>query len=111
MGYQQRINELFEVPDYLQTKNISLTEDMLSDQVLTGIPEVDLGLGTKIKNIEKTDEAISTLSKEPKPEDSSIQDIEDNLPRNYTHDYARLDKINNSKTALNILKDDRYVCS
>lgn len=34
--YQQRINELFAVPEHLQTKTISLTEDMLSDQVLTG---------------------------------------------------------------------------
>ena len=34
--YQQRINELFTVPEHLQTKNISMTEDMLSDQVLTG---------------------------------------------------------------------------
>ena len=35
--YQQRINELFTVPEHLQTKNVSMTEDMMSDQVLTGI--------------------------------------------------------------------------
>ena len=34
--YEQRINELFKVPEHLQTNNRSLTEDMLSDQVLTG---------------------------------------------------------------------------
>ena len=34
--YQQRINELFTVPEHLQTRNVSMTEDMLSDQVLTG---------------------------------------------------------------------------
>ena len=66
---------------------------------------MDLGLSTKITNIEKTDEAIGILSKKVK----QTTDDDDNLPRNYTHDYARLDKINNTKNTLNILKDDRYI--
>lgn len=72
----------------------------------SGIPEVDLGLSTKIENIEKTDEAINNISNKAS---DNAENHEDELPRNYTHDYARLDKINNSKITLNILKDDRYV--
>ena len=72
---------------------------------------MDLGLSTKIENIEKTDQAINGISKSvDSPTTVSDQDDnDDELPRNYTHDYARLDKINNTKTTLNILKDDRYV--
>ena len=75
----------------------------------SGIPEVDLGLSTKIENIEKTDQAISGISKSGGQVSEKPNEEDDELPRNYTHDYARLDKINNSKTTLNILKDDRYV--
>ena len=72
---------------------------------------MDLGLSTKIENIEKTDQAINDISKTAdKPTTAAgTEDYDDELPRNYTHDYARLDKINNTKTTLNILKDDRYV--
>ena len=68
-----------------------------------GIPEVDLGISSKIENIEKTDKALGALEAN---RGNSLND--DNLPRNYTHDYSRLDAINKSKSTLNILKDDRY---
>ena len=35
-AYEARINKLFVVPEYLETKNKSMTEDMLSEQLLTG---------------------------------------------------------------------------
>jgi len=105
-AYEARINKLFVVPEYLETKNKSLTEDMLSEQLLTGIPEVDLGLNVKIQNIEKTDAAVSELSKKRKPK--LDDDDDESIPRNYTHDYARLDTSNSLKSTLDILKDDRY---
>ena len=51
--------------------------------------------------------AISGLDKVAASSSGAGTEEEDNLPRNYTHDYARLEKINNVKRTLNILKDDR----
>ena len=39
----------------------SRSEEMLSNQMLNGIPEVDLGIEAKIKNIEATEEAKERL--------------------------------------------------
>jgi len=36
---------LYELPDYLRVESsLRKTEDMLSNQMLSGIPEVDLGI-------------------------------------------------------------------
>ena len=35
---------LYQLPDRLKTKDKTQSEDMLSNQMLSGIPEVDLGL-------------------------------------------------------------------
>ena len=43
--FEAKINELYAVPDRLNIKiNSLMTEEMLSNQMLSGIPEVDLGL-------------------------------------------------------------------
>lgn len=39
---------------------------MLSNQMLSGIPEVDLGIDAKIKNIEATEEAKQKLLQDQK---------------------------------------------
>ena len=40
------------------------SEDMLSNQMLCGIPEVDLGVESKMRNIEATEEAKQRLLRE-----------------------------------------------
>lgn len=40
------------------------SEDMLSNQMLCGIPEVDLGVEAKMRNIEATEEAKQRLLQE-----------------------------------------------
>ncbi|XP_044270479.1 telomere length and silencing protein 1 homolog isoform X2 [Tribolium madens] len=45
------------VPDHLRESSTKRSEEMLSNQMLNGIPEVDLGIEAKIKNIEATEEA------------------------------------------------------
>ena len=52
---------LEEVSDMLKPSIQKRKEDMLSQQMLTGIPEVDLGIQTKIRNIEATEEAKQRL--------------------------------------------------
>ncbi|ROT81742.1 hypothetical protein C7M84_025101 [Penaeus vannamei] len=58
---------LHAVPDEIDNKRVSTTkksEEMLSNQMLSGIPEVDLGLEAKIRNIEATEEAKQKLLRE-----------------------------------------------
>jgi len=45
------------VPDHLRASSTRRSEEMLSNQMLSGIPEVDLGIDAKIRNIEATEEA------------------------------------------------------
>ncbi|XP_046450549.1 telomere length and silencing protein 1 homolog [Daphnia pulex] len=52
------------VPEYLRVKSSVQSEEMLSNQMLSGIPEVDLGIEAKIKNIEATEEAKQKLLQE-----------------------------------------------
>ncbi|KAL1131185.1 hypothetical protein AAG570_012421 [Ranatra chinensis] len=49
------------VPDHLRASSAQRSEEMLSNQMLSGIPEVDLGIEAKIRNIEATEEAKSRL--------------------------------------------------
>uniref|UniRef100_A0A1B6M0Q1 Telomere length and silencing protein 1 homolog n=1 Tax=Graphocephala atropunctata TaxID=36148 RepID=A0A1B6M0Q1_9HEMI len=45
------------VPTHLRASSTQRSEEMLSNQMLSGIPEVDLGIEAKIRNIEATEEA------------------------------------------------------
>lgn len=45
------------LPEHLKSSSQKSSEEMLSNQMLNGIPEVDLGIESKIKNIEATEEA------------------------------------------------------
>ncbi|CAG2164267.1 unnamed protein product [Oppiella nova] len=56
------MNVLFDVlPEHLIQTNAKKSEEMLSNQMLNGIPEIELGLEEKIRNIEATEEAKSKL--------------------------------------------------
>ncbi|XP_048772644.1 splicing factor C9orf78 homolog [Ostrea edulis] len=53
---------LFALPEKLKVGSSSKrTEDMLSNQMLSGIPEIDLGIEAKIANIESTENAKQKL--------------------------------------------------
>lgn len=44
-GYEAKIKALYQLPDRLNVQSKSKkTEEMLSNQMLSGIPEVDLGV-------------------------------------------------------------------
>lgn len=43
-SYDQKFKALYHVPDHLQVQKKEQSEEMLSNQMLSGIPEVDLGL-------------------------------------------------------------------
>ena len=43
-SYEAKIKSLYKVPEKFQVEEQKKTEEMLSNQMLSGIPEVDLGL-------------------------------------------------------------------
>lgn len=57
---------LLALPDHLRLGSTQRSEEMLSNQMLNGIPEVDLGIEAKIRNIEATEEAKEKLLAEQK---------------------------------------------
>ena len=58
---------LYELPEKLKVKSqLKQSEEMLSNQMLSGIPEVNLGIQAKIRNIEATEEAKMKMIEERK---------------------------------------------
>lgn len=55
---------LAELPEHLKAGTGKKSEEMLSSQMLSGIPEVDLGIDEKIRNIEATDAAKRKAAEE-----------------------------------------------
>lgn len=56
---------LYELPEKLKVKSqLKQSEEMLSNQMLSGIPEVNLGIQAKIRNIEATEEAKMKMIEE-----------------------------------------------
>jgi len=88
---------LYQLPEELQIKTKhSQSEEMLSNQMLSGIPEVDLGIDVKIKNIERTEEAkqklITDLSKKKEKTTSFV-------PINMAVNYVQHKRYMNNDTA------------
>lgn len=57
---------LLSLPEHLRVGSAHRSEEMLSNQMLNGIPEVDLGIEAKIRNIEATEAAKEKLLMEQK---------------------------------------------
>lgn len=72
-SYDQKFKALYHVPDHLQVQKKEQSEEMLSNQMLSGIPEVDLGLEAKFHNIEETEQAKQEQHKQRRPGDTSTQ--------------------------------------
>ncbi|XP_005993298.1 splicing factor C9orf78 homolog [Latimeria chalumnae] len=76
---------LYELPESIRVSSAKKTEEMLSNQMLSGIPEVDLGIEAKIKNIISTEEAKARLLAEQrnKKKDSGTSFVPTNMAVNY----------------------------
>lgn len=72
------------VPDHLRESSTKRSEEMLSNQMLSGIPEVDLGIDAKIKNIEATEEAkLKLLWEKQNKKDGPSQFVPTNMAVNF----------------------------
>uniref|UniRef100_A0A5S6R3M0 Uncharacterized protein n=1 Tax=Trichuris muris TaxID=70415 RepID=A0A5S6R3M0_TRIMR len=77
---------LFELPEHLKKYQSKTREDMLSNQMLCGIPEVDLGIEEKIKTIEETESAKQRflLERKSEPKKTSKEELAESFETNYT---------------------------
>uniref|UniRef100_A0A3Q4AFY5 Uncharacterized protein n=1 Tax=Mola mola TaxID=94237 RepID=A0A3Q4AFY5_MOLML len=77
-------DHLYELPENIRVNSAKKTEEMLSNQMLSGIPEVDLGIA-KIKNIIFTEDAKAKLLAEQrnKKKDQGTSFVPTNIAVNY----------------------------
>lgn len=77
---------ILALPAHLRESSTKKSEEMLSNQMLNGIPEVDLGIESKIKNIEATEEAKQKLLADQK----SKKDLPSQfVPKNYAVNFVQ----------------------
>ena len=79
---------LAALPDHLKASSGQKNEEMLSSQMLSGIPEVDLGIDEKIRNIEATEAAKKKAAEERMKRAKSgapSQFVPTNLAVNFKH--------------------------
>jgi len=90
---------------------------MLSNQMLCGIPEVDLGLDAKIKNIEETEAAKLKILKESMQKKKNLeetltarQDLVKDLAKGYVqHNYYNIDEV--TRIASEAAKPEERPCT
>ena len=81
--------ELYRIPDRLKGKQKQQESEgnvQLSSQMLTAIPEVDLGIDTRLQNIEETERAKRKLIDDTEREESEFsksQNASENVPANF----------------------------
>ncbi|XP_059685024.1 splicing factor C9orf78 homolog [Gavia stellata] len=76
---------LYELPESVRASSANKTQEMLSIQMLSGIPEVDLGTDANIKNTTSTEEAKAKVlaEEENKKKDSKTSFVITNTAVNY----------------------------
>lgn len=85
---------LYSLPSHLRATSGQKSEEMLSNQMLNGIPEVDLGIDAKIKNIEATEEAKQRMIQEQKKKKDGPSHF---VPVNYAANFTHHDRFNHDK--------------
>jgi len=80
---------LLALPEHLRKSTFKKDQQMLSAQMLSGIPEVDLGIDAKIQNIERTERAKKALLEDCKKKGI---DVTNNYPSNMATDFVQHDR-------------------
>ncbi|XP_055608880.1 splicing factor C9orf78 [Uranotaenia lowii] len=85
---------LLSLPAHLSQTSSQRSEEMLSNQMLSGIPEVDLGIEAKIKNIEATEEAkLRFLMEQQRKKDLPSHFVPSNMAVNFMqHNRFKIDQ-------------------
>ncbi|KAI9287341.1 hepatocellular carcinoma-associated antigen 59-domain-containing protein [Umbelopsis sp. AD052] len=96
-GYHDIYDELYKIPDHLRVDKKPVVEGnvQLSTQMLTAIPEVDLGMDVRLQNIAATEHAKRALSENQQGGNKQSKNTEYNapsrfsMPKQTTHDNNR----------------------
>lgn len=80
---------LMALPEHLRKSTFKKDQQMLSAQMLTGIPEVDLGIEAKIKNIERTEQAKAKLLRESGVDKNAPSEF---VPTNFAANFVQHDR-------------------
>lgn len=107
--YKSPQDALFDVPKYLlESTSKHKSEETLSEQMLSGIPEVDLGIEEKIRNIEETERAKQHFSNKTTVVASNRKQFNENSSVNFVQ-HKRFDEsvINADKNRLQAQKDQK----
>lgn len=95
---------LYELPEHLKVlSSKKRTEDMLSHQMLSGIPEIDLGIEAKIKNIEETENAKQKIIQERMNKKEKVSDF---VPTNMAVNFVQHNRFNIEDNAPKILRQE-----
>ncbi|XP_050541409.1 telomere length and silencing protein 1 homolog [Daktulosphaira vitifoliae] len=99
------------VPIHLRSSTTHRSEEMLSNQMLSGIPEVDLGIEAKIKNIEATEEAKMKLIRDRhNKNDGPSQFVPTNMAVNFIqHNRFNLDNVIQTGKKNNIPSSEKHI--
>ncbi|CAL1536581.1 unnamed protein product [Lymnaea stagnalis] len=90
---KSQADSLYDLPEHLKKySSEKRSEDMLSNQMLSGIPEIDLGIDAKIKNIELTEEAKQKLLEERKRQRDNMPS--DFVPTNVAVNFVQHNRFN-----------------
>jgi len=81
---------LLALPEHLRKSTFKKDQQMLSAQMLSGIPEVDLGIDAKIQNIERTEKAKKKLLEECKQK--GIDVTNNYTPTNFATNFVQHDR-------------------
>lgn len=77
---------ILSLPQHLRETSTKKSEEMLSNQMLNGIPEINLGIEAKIRNIEATEEAkMKILADQKNKKDLPSQFV----PKNYAVNFVQ----------------------
>jgi len=92
---------LYAVPKSIDVRSkLMRSEEMLSNQMLSGIPEVDLGISAKIRNIEATEEAKMKVLEEQrnKKKTGPTEMVPTNMASNFMlHSRCKYNNSNNDE--------------
>ncbi|EDV22096.1 uncharacterized protein TRIADDRAFT_50676 [Trichoplax adhaerens] len=100
-------DSLYELPENLRITSAKKSEEMLSNQMLSGIPEIDLGIDAKLRNIEATENAkLEMLMKRRRKKNEISSMVPINIAVNYVQHtrYVDIDveeEVISRKTATN----------
>jgi hypothetical protein len=86
---------ILALPSHLRESGTKKSEEMLSNQMLNGIPEINLGIEAKIRNIEATEEAKQKMLADQK----SKKDLPSQfVPKNYAVNFVQHQRFNIDQT-------------